>query len=436
MSGDTLVLGSASGRPALLVQKARLRVTKGPDRGKELVVDRPKVRIGSGPPAELRIADPAVSRVHCALEASAEGYWLRDAGSTNGTVLGGVRVRDALLEPGQTIAIGGTELRYALLDERAEIPLSPRTAFGALLGGSVAMRQLFAVLERVAPADSTILLEGESGTGKELCAEEVHRHSARAQGPFVVVDCAALPPTLVEDELFGHVKGAFTGATGERAGAFESAGGGTVFVDEIGELPLEAQPKLLRVLERKEVKRLGADRYAPADARVVAATHRDLEELVAAGRFREDLFWRLAVVRVPIPPLRERREDIPALAARFLASGDAQAAMVGPLGQLARGYAWPGNVRELRNVIERQTLFPEMRAYALLGPGATAPADRADLPFHEARRRAIDDFERGYVAAALAAHGGVVAHAATAIGLPRETLSRIATRLGLRTRDG
>jgi transcriptional regulator with PAS, ATPase and Fis domain len=218
-----------------------------------------------------------------------------------------------------------------------------------MLGESLKMREIFAILEKISPKDITVLIEGETGTGKEVCARAIHNTSKRASGPFIIFDCGATPANLIESELFGHVKGAFTGAVSSRAGAFESADGGTIFFDELGELTLELQPKLLRVLETREVKRVGATTPVKVDVRVVAATNRDLRKEVRSGNFREDLFYRLAVARVTLPALRERREDIALLAKSFLrdASGDPNREISEATLTFLRKHDWPGNIREL-----------------------------------------------------------------------------------------
>jgi DNA-binding NtrC family response regulator len=294
------------------------------------------------------------------------------------------------------------------------------------------MRALFALLEKAAAADSTVLLEGESGTGKEVLAEALHRASARAERPFVVVDCGALAANLVESELFGHEKGAFTGADRARAGALEEADGGTLFLDEIGELAPEHQVKLLRVLEAREVRRVGAVRPRPVDLRVVAASHRRLDRLVAAGQFRADLYYRLAVIKVHVPALRERAEDILPLARRFVAelapAVDPSALLSEPLARALGAHPWPGNVRELRNVMQRLLVAGE------LATGVRAPAAPAE--YEAARRQALDDFEREYCRAILAHAGGNVSRAAAAAGLSRQMLHRLLRRHDLRGEGG
>jgi transcriptional regulator with GAF, ATPase, and Fis domain len=414
-------------------------VRRGPDKGRSCELDRPVTVVGSDPGCDVALADPTVSRRQCEIVVGDAGLRLRDLGSTNGTFVDGLRVGEAYLQPGVTITVGETELRFSA-DEEQRFPLSPRHRFGGLLGQSRSMRAVFAVLERAAPTTVTVLVEGESGTGKELVARELHLASPRRDGALVTVDGGAIPANLVESELFGHERGAFTGAHAARAGAFEEADGGTLFLDEIGEVPLEIQAKLLRALEAREVKRVGAARPVPVDVRIVAATNRNLDEEVRAGRFRADLFFRLAVCRVCVPPLRQRPEDVELLARHFVeraAPGrDTDAVLAPSLLAALRRYDWPGNARELRNVVERLVLFPGMSAAEALGTGAAAPdAPRrapAELPYHEARQRVLDDFERDYVATLLERAGGVVTHAAAQAGLPRQTFHKFLRRHGLR----
>ncbi len=329
----------------------RVEVIAGPNNGQTFPLAGPLV-VGSAEEAGIALSDGTVSRYHLELTPRGDGVHVRDLGSTNGTYVAGVRVQDALVEDEVTLTVGTTRLRVRFLEEDLGAPVA-RASFGAALGDSPAMRQLFGMLARIAPTQSTVVLLGETGTGKEVLARAIHDTSLRAAGPFVVFDCASVAPSLIESELFGHVRGAFTGAISDRQGAFLRAHGGTLFLDEIGELPLELQPRLLRVLEDGLVRRVGDDKSRSVDVRIVAATHRDLEKEVESGRFRRDLFFRLAVAPVMVPPLRDRTEDIGLLASHFWRSANPE---VGPparlLALLAR-QRFPGNVRELRNVIER-----------------------------------------------------------------------------------
>ncbi len=417
---------------ALRVQRARLRVTRGPDRGSEIEVRHPGVVVGTGPECDLVLGDPAVSRRQFELQPADAGFVLRDLDSKNGTRIGRLEIGAVTLHSAETIEVGTSRIRFQALDSHDEFPLSERTRFERLLGRSVAMRQVIAVLERAAELDAILLIEGETGTGKDLAAQGVHARSARAEQPFVIVDCGAMQASLVESELFGHAKGAFTGALKERAGAFEAAEGGTVFLDEIGELDPALQPRLLRVLEQRQIKRLGENHHRPVDVRVIAATHRDLLKESAAGRFREDLFYRLSVLRLRMPALAERREDIGLLARSFVQQmqpdRDPTEVIHDEVLAMLRAHDWPGNVRELRNVVERLLVFPEQPA-AALGPGAQEAApDLTALPFHEARERVTAGFEREYLSAALEACEGVVARAAERAGIPRQTFHRLMSK--------
>jgi DNA-binding NtrC family response regulator len=316
-----------------------------------------------------------------------------------------------------------------------------------LIGSGAGMRRVFETIQKVAETDLTVLIRGESGTGKELVAQALHNRSARRHRPFVAVNCAAISRELVESELFGHEKGAFTGADARRQGRFEAAEGGTVFLDEIGDMPPETQAKILRVLQERAFERVGGTRPIEVDVRVVAATHRNLEEEVKAGRFREDLYYRLKVVEVELPPLRERAEDVPALAQRFLEEvtdrvgrekkrigEDALAALV--------RYPWPGNVRELRNAIEQAVVLaprPVLEASDLRLPGPegppTAEAGNAGLAFSDAKKRAVERFERAFLLQALRSHGGNISRAAESVGMVRQSLQQKIRELGLRAED-
>ena len=372
-------------------RKVRVEIADGPDRGRVAELSGPEVSIGCARGCDLVLTDPTVSRHHLTLKIALDGVRVVDAGSRNGTTVDGVRVLDAYARPDSVLVIGATTLRLGLLEGVIDLPLSTRTRFGGLLGASVAMRRVFSILERVAPTDATVLIEAETGTGKELVAEALHEESPRAAGPFVVFDCSAVSAGLIESELFGHVRGAFTGAVGDRAGAFEAAHGGTIFLDEIGELPLDLQPKLLRVLERLEVRRVGEAATRRVDVRIVAATNRSLAAEVDAGRFREDLYYRLAVVRIGLPPLRERPEDIPLLVEHFAREAARAGATPAALPEAAiRGLvaqAWPGNVRELRNAVARAVARRD-RAGARRGRAGLAAARAARRSVGAAQGRA------------------------------------------------
>jgi transcriptional regulator with PAS, ATPase and Fis domain len=341
---------------SLKLASVELVVVDGPDRGKKLIVAEATATVGTAPSAQLRLTDPTVSRLHCEVQLRSEGVRLVDAGSTNGTFVDGVHVKEAFLRSGSTVRLGDSALRVELGSEPFRLPLSRHESFGPLLGGSVEMRRLYAILERVAPTDATVLVQGETGTGKEVVARAIHDASARAKAPFVAVDAGAIADNLIESELFGHVRGAFSGALSDREGLFEEADGGTLFLDEIGELPLSLQPKLLRALEARQIRPVGSNSMRSIDVRVVAATHRPLAQAVNVGTFREDLYYRLAVVEVALPPLRARREDIPMLAQHFLKRYAGSDELPPDLLETLLTRSWPGNVRELRNFIEQRVL--------------------------------------------------------------------------------
>jgi transcriptional regulator with GAF, ATPase, and Fis domain len=432
----TEVLVRDGERVMLRTRTLHVEVLTGPNAGQVVELAGPEARVGTGKTAHLVLFDPAVSRHHLTIRLEADGVRVVDAGSRNGTLLDGVRIFDAYARPESVIALGTTTMKIHPSTGVIEIPLSARERFGGMLGKSPAMRQAFTLLERVARTDTTVLIEGETGTGKELAAEGLHEESPRSGGPYVVFDCSAVSPNLIESELFGHVRGAFTGAVTDREGAFEAADGGTLFIDEIGELPLDLQPKLLRVLERREIRRLGASEPCIVDVRIVAATHRDLEAEVAAHRFREDLFYRLAVVRVELPPLRRRGDDVGLLVDHF--ARELERRGQGRLDAATRAKllaaAWPGNVRELRNGVARAIAL----GGAAPSPRATTVADGGDraidltVPFHDAREAMVEAFERAYLLHALRACDGNATKAAELAGVNRKLLQRAIKKYELR----
>jgi transcriptional regulator with AAA-type ATPase domain len=441
--------------PAARPRPLRIEVVSGPDRGASLELISGTYFVGKDAGCDLVLADAAVSRRHLEVAVLARGVRLRDLGSTNGSHYQGARFEAVVLEPGAHVRVGRSELRVVPSEAGAATSTTPilrlpspvlPVRFGALESNLPAMQQVFSLLARAAGTDAPVLVEGETGTGKELAAEGIHAASPRRRAPFVICDLASLPRSLIESELFGHVRGAFTGADRDRRGAFVEAHGGTLFLDEIGELELEAQPRLLRAIERKQVKPVGASGWVQASCRIVAATNRDLGAEVRAGRFREDLYHRLAVVRVRLLPLRQRRDDIPRLALSILAR--AAAARGRPAPRVApetmavlKAYDWPGNVRELRNVLERAVSLAsagETLDERLLG--LDDPRLRADVsslpvevasPFKEAKDRLVAAWEKDYVAALLRRHGGNVSMAARAGGMDRVYLHRLMKKHGL-----
>jgi DNA-binding NtrC family response regulator len=419
----------------------RVQVTAGPDAGAEQVSDAPEFVIGSAPGNQLILTDRTVSRHHCVIAVTPRGFLLRDLGSTNGTTLAGFRVEAAYLQSGASLGVGESMLRFDALSEEIREPLVDEDRFGRVLGQSTAMRRIFAALPRIAASDSTVLLEGETGTGKGLLAEMLHENSPRATGPLVVIDCGSIPPTLIEAELFGHAKGAFTGAQAARAGAFEAARGGTVLLDEIGELRLDMQPKLLRALEERQIRRIGTIEPVRLDVRVIATTNRDLRQEVNRGNFRSDLFYRLNIVRIRVPSLRERPDDIALLAAHFYRQFT-QGSDPNPPGDLLETLMrqdWPGNVRELRGAVERAVLMVDPALWRDGAVGTSAPArsavegqplqqDDLSASFREAKERAVSRWERAYLSALIRANGGNLSRAARAARMDRSHLRELLQR--------
>jgi DNA-binding NtrC family response regulator len=421
-----------------------LTVVEGPAAKESFEFAAGRCAIGTHKSNDLALVDPMVSRFHCEIRVDISNSQITDLGSKNGTAVDGVRVRDADLKHGSLIKVGQTVLRLELGSATHARSLSPRTAFGSVVGHSTVMRGLFDLLERAAQSDATILLEGETGTGKGIIAESIHEASPKKGKPFCVVDCASLPTHLLESELFGHERGAFTGAVSRRVGAFEVADGGTIFLDEIGELPLDLQPKLLRALEERQVRRVGGNTLQTVDVRVIAATNRDLRREVNEGRFRSDLYYRLALIRVKVPALREHLEDIPLLVERLLATShnatpEIAAALRAPqfIETLQRA-SWPGNVRELRNHLEsclvlRQVVpFGEPEKLEPLLNAAPGAAVDASLSYQEARLRSLLAWEAQYMRALLKKHNDDIEKAAEAAGISRAYIYRLLSRHGIR----
>ncbi len=398
------------------------------------------ILIGRDPSCAIVLDDPEVSSIHCEVRAEGQGVLVKDLGSRNGTFVQSVRVREAILTSACTLTIGKTRVAYEPLDkERVDVGFED--SFGPMVGAAAKMRHLFRMLGEIAPTDLSILINGETGCGKELVAHAVHEKSQRAQAPFVVVDCASIPGPLAESLLFGHEKGSFTGATERRSGAFQDAHKGTVFLDELGELPIELQPKLLRALSERQVKRVGAQHYEPIDVRVIAATRRDLGQSMNAGRFRSDLFFRIAQVRIEIPPLRERREDIALLVkatCRRIGRPERADEVVDLVTSTLAQHDWPGNVRELVNVTSVAASLPAgAESIASLLPlergGAMGDGEKVDLstPYGEAKRQAISAFEGRYFGDLFRATNGNVSEMARRSGMERHHIRPFLKKLGL-----
>ncbi len=422
--------------PGLPIRSLEVLVTAGPDTGARVSSDSETLTVGTADTNDLRLTDPTVSRYHLELRRGRDGLLVIDHGSTNGTLHHGARLERATVPPGAILELGRTSIT---VDDGARITLALHDGdeLGGLYGRTAVMRRLMARIEKAARAPTPVLVVGESGTGKERIARAIHEGSDRASGPFVTVDCGSLSPSLVASELFGHEKGAFTGAERRHAGAFERADGGTLFLDEIGELGADLQPALLGVLERGRFRRVGGREEVPVDVRVVAATHRDLRAEVNDGTFRLDLYYRLAVIVLTSPPLRERVEDVPLLVEHFLREaghdGDV-AAIFSPdaMAELCR-HRWPGNVRELRNVVEATLAMGETPSL-LDAPGARDASGDAllGLPYKDARRLLLDDFERRYVQRLLDDNDGNVSAAARAGRMDRTYLIKLIQRHGLK----
>jgi two-component system, NtrC family, response regulator GlrR len=412
-----------------------------------------RVVVGSAPGSGIVVDDPTVSRLHAEFEAREDGLWVRDLGSRNGTYIEGLLISGGCVPQSGRVRLGSTDfvVDYTA-GQQQPVDLWPQDRFGKLLGRSAPMRELFARIARIAPMDASVFIQGETGTGKELVARAIHDASPRGSKPFVVVDCAALPENLLDAELFGHAKGAYTGAVGARSGAIESADGGTVFLDEIGELPIPMQPKLLRVLESRTVRRIGETGYREVDVRFIAATHRDLLTMVSAGEFREDLYFRLSVLPISLPPLRDRRDDIELLANQFMRLAGADGHIGAEVLRELVNRPWRGNVRELRNFIERLRALGPTEALAMiraaegvsqkdlpLPPATISTAGIAapptglaaddphifELGYKDFREAWIDAGEKEYVRRLLDRHGRSVAAAAKTAGIDRTYIYRL-----------
>ncbi|MFU8803710.1 MAG: sigma 54-interacting transcriptional regulator [Bradymonadaceae bacterium] len=459
MSDVTRTVFLEGGDQALELQRYEVAVVDGPDKGASMTWESRRMTLGSSPDNDFVLDDPSVSRFHAVIEVDAQGYRLIDSDSKNGSFVDGLRLREVYLNDGTKFRLGNSTLSFKMTGENRSVRFSGRERFGGLWGKSLGMREIFALLERVSPTDATVLIEGESGTGKELVAEAIHDHSPRKSGPFIVLDCSAIARELIESELFGHVKGAFTGAAGTRKGAFEAAQGGTLFLDELGELATDLQPKLLRALEKREIKPVGSNQTIKTDVRIVAATNRNLQHEVREGGFREDLYYRFAVIKVHLPPLRDRPDDIPLLVEHFL---DEAHKMAGRKEKVEIAYKtmeklqrhrWPGNVRELKNFVERAVLLTqgdtiETKFLTTSEPVDARPVEAAEsassmvelaisegLPFKDAKNRLVEEFEVEYWSRLLERTDGNVSKAARIAGVHRKSVEYILKKLDLSRED-
>jgi two-component system response regulator HydG len=431
--------------PSPMPKPFRLIVVEGPDAGKTFALDgsQPsRLLIGTSPACDIVVGDRTVSRRHAALELVGSGVRVTDLGSRNGTSIDGLRIEDAYTEGGELVRLGSTSFRLEREKARSVVPLSTRTSFGRVIGASTEMRRFYPLCEKLANSDVPVIIEGETGTGKEVLAESLHEEGTRKAGPFVVLDCTAVPPNLLEAELFGHERGAFTGAVAARRGVFEQANHGTLLIDEIGELDPMLQPKLLRAIERREVRPIGSNRSISVDVRLLAATRRDLDREVQAGRFRDDLLHRLAVARIELPPLKRRRGDIPLLARHFCKdlNGD-ERFLTKELLLSWEDHPWQGNVRELRNTVARHVALGELASISFAS-GDSPPGESGaepnlsddflqhvlELPLGEARQKVVEEFERRYVHQLLARHDGNVTRAAQSAGVARRYLQILKAR--------
>lgn len=440
------------------LKKAKLVIIEGDQKGKDFSISKTKTYVGRSSVNDIVLKDDRVSGTHFELRAQEEGFLLRDMGSTNGTLLAGCRVKEVYLAPEATFQAGNTTFQLKPSDEVVEIPLSPDEHFQGVIGRSVAMREVFATLEKVAPSELTVLIQGETGTGKERIARSIHDASRRSSKDYVVLDCSSIPSELMESYVFGHEKGAFTGAVSQNKGAFEQANGGTLFMDEIGELDITLQPKLLRVLENREFKRVGGTKTIRTDVRVIAATNRDLREMVNEGTFREDLYFRLSVINIGLPPLAARKDDIPLLVESFLDSvaerrpDKPKMRLTADAMDLLMAYEWPGNVRELKNVIERagslssgntidksdlhmgNSLGGGLTDFTSSGAMSMPSADDPDtsvisvdlsIPYKEGKSNLLDQFEFDYLERIMEEFEGNISQASKKAGLTRYHLREL-----------
>lgn len=438
-SSSTQVMPAATqAARKIRLERIELDILSGPDAGREVRLTLPSIKIGTAPDNDVMLRDRTVSRHHAEIRMTHEGLLLSDLGSTNGTFVNGLRVKEAFLGPDSTFRLGSTEIRIGTGTEERPYEIAQEGRLGSLVGATEPMRELYGLIKVVAPAPTTVLITGESGSGKEMVATTLHELSGRP-GPLVVFDASVTDPEMVRNDLFGHIKGAFTGATGSREGAFRRADGGTLFIDEIGELPLELQPRLLRALESREIVPVGSDQPVKVDVRVLAATHRNLEAMVQAGDFRADLYYRLSVICLRVPPLREIKADIPLLVQGFAERMGIPCRLTPEAEQALRDYHWPGNVRELRNVLERAAVLcggKEIRpqhlrlmdvaaAGSAVDSSSSASAGVAQTP---AQLKAM---ERQMISDAMVRNRNNKTAVARELGIPLSTLKRRIAEYGL-----
>lgn len=429
------------------LELCRLVVIDGPDVGQEMTVDRSIVRIGTNHKNDLVLNDNTVSRFHCEIRRVRDEYLFIDRHSTNGCYLGDLRLVEGYLYPNCELVIGSSLVRFEPLVESIEIVPSQASQYGDLIGSADKMREVYGVLDKVAPSELSVVIQGQTGTGKELVSRAIHQFSRRKAGPLVIFDCSAFPANLLESELFGHEKGAFSGAIRTHRGVFERAEGGTIFFDELGEMSVNLQPKFLRALESGEIRRVGGERTIKIDARIISATNRNLLSMVEEGTFRQDLYYRLAKVTLELPPLRERIEDLPTLCEHFMdqlksrGHAPSQVRGFGPEAlAIMADYDWPGNVRELKNVVERAAAFcegeliqPEDLPSDLCARLGVASADIAPQPpaissglgLKGAKEMMVSNFERDYLIGLLKQCNNNISRVAREAGIDRRHVYRL-----------
>lgn len=449
MEFTTAIIQPEESRDLISLRKYQLVVLGRDNNRRKFELGKKKlIRIGKKSDNDIVVNDKTVSRNHVEIHLNDDNsYLLKDLNSTNGTTINGMKVKEAYLSQGDQIEVGETKIEFQTYDENVQIEPSNNNFFGQLVGKCRKMRQIFGILERISPSQATVIIEGETGTGKELVARAIHDNSLRKDKPFITFDCSSVAPNLIESELFGHTKGSFTGAIKDRIGAFEAANGGTIFLDEIGELTLDLQPKLLRALEQREIKRVGSTNAVKLDVRVISATNRNLKEEVKNAKFREDLYYRLSVVKIQVPPLRERLEDIPLIAEKILASARFNRKPDGKFYvsrveddalKILQRYQWPGNVRELNNILERAVSFSEdgtikgshlqyVFSEVESGEEATVRIQGYDMerPFKEAKQAVVEQFEKEYLQELLERNKGNVSKASREAKIDRKHLRNL-----------